>query len=72
MSTVINNPTPVQSTNSEGNSGNNMLGTIFGLLTMLLLGYLFFVYALPMIRQPQRVMPNVEVPSEIDVNINRE
>jgi hypothetical protein len=72
MSTVINNPTPVQSTNSEGNSGNNMLGTILGLLTILLLGYLFFVYALPMIRQPQQVMPNIEVPSEIDVNINRE
>jgi hypothetical protein len=72
MSTVINNPTPVQSTNSEGNSGNKMIGTILGLLTILLLGYLFFVYALPMIRQPQQVIPNVEIPSEIDVNIKRE
>lgn len=72
MSTVINNPTPVQPTNSEGNSGNNLVGTLFGLLALLLLGYLFFVYALPMLRQPQQVVPNIEVPSEIDVNINRE
>lgn len=72
MSTVINNPTPVQPTNSEGNSGNNLVGTLFGLLAILLLGYLFFVYALPMLRQPQQVMPKIEVPSEIDVNVNRE
>lgn len=72
MSTVINNPTPVQPANSEGNSGNNLVGTLFGLLAILLLGYLFFVYALPMLRQPQQVMPKIEVPSEIDVNINRE
>jgi hypothetical protein len=69
MATVINNPTPVQ---GDGGSGNNMLGMIIGLLVVLLLGYLFFVYALPMFRQPAQVVPNVEVPSEIDVNVNRE
>jgi hypothetical protein len=72
MSTVINNPTPVQPSNSEGNSGNNLVGTLFGLLAIVLLGYLFFVYALPMLRQPQQVMPKIEVPSKIDVNINKE
>jgi hypothetical protein len=72
MSTVINNPTPVQPANSEGNSGNNLVGTLFGLLGLLLLGYLFFMYALPMIRQPQQLIPKVEVPNKIDVHINRE
>ena len=70
MSTVINNPTPVQPS-GDGNSGNNLLSTVIALLGILLLGYLFYVYGLPLFRQPAPVVPNVEVPSEIDVNINR-
>lgn len=61
MATIINNPP------SEG-SGNSM-GMIFGLVAVLVLGYLFIFYALPALRQVGT--PQITVPSEIDVNVQQ-
>lgn len=44
---------------------------IIGLVILLILAYLFFVYGLPQIRQLQLGSPQINVPSEIDVNINQ-
>lgn len=61
MATIINNPP------TEG-SGNN-LGMLFGVIVILVLGYLFIFYGLPMLRQVGT--PQITVPSEIDVNVNQ-
>lgn len=72
MATVINNANPGTPVNEGGSNPNNWLGFVVGLLLVLLVGYLFFVYGLPMLRQASTpTVPNVNVPSEIDVNVNK-
>ncbi len=63
MATVINNPTP--SNNSGGGTG-----MIVGLIVLVVLGYLFFVYGLPALRQTQSGT-QINVPSKIDVNVKQ-
>lgn len=64
MTTIVNNPAP------SGDSGGGM-GMIIGLIVVVLLVFLFFVYGLPMLRQARLGSPQINVPSEIDVNINQ-
>lgn len=64
MVTVVNNPAP------SDNSGGPM-GMILVLVVVLVLGYLGFVYGLPVLRQMQTGSPQINVPSKIDVNINQ-
>lgn len=59
MATIVNNPG-----NSE--SGNGM-GMIVGIIFILIIVFLFFIYGLPMIRQSST--PQVNVPEKIDVNV---
>ena len=61
MATVINNP-------SSDNSGGPM-GMIFGIIVLVVLGYLAYVYGLPAIRQMGGTQINV--PSTIDVNVKQ-
>ena len=58
--TIINNP--------SSDSGGS--GMIIGLIVPLVLGYLLWVYGLPAFRNMQVGTPTINVPSEIDVNIN--
>ena len=60
--TIINNP--------PGDSGGG-LGMIVGLVILLVLGYLFWVYGLPAIKNMQVGTPQINVPNKIDVNINQ-
>ena len=62
MTTIVNNPP------SSDNSGGPM-GWIIGLVVLLVVGYLVFVYGLPAIRQMGT--PQVNIPSKIDVNVNQ-
>lgn len=66
MTTIVNNPP------QSGDSGGGM-GMIIGLVVLVVLGILFFVYGLPAIRQMQLggTEVKVEVPSEIDVNVKK-
>lgn len=64
MTTIVNNPPP------SNDSGGGM-GMIIGLVVLLVLGYIFFVYGLPALRQVQLGSPQINVPSKIDVNINQ-
>ncbi|KKT49272.1 MAG: hypothetical protein UW41_C0009G0039 [Candidatus Collierbacteria bacterium GW2011_GWC2_44_18] len=60
--TIINNP--------SGDSGGGM-GMIIGLVILLVLGYLLWVYGLPAFRNMQVGTPQINIPSKIDVNINQ-
>ena len=65
MTTVVNNPPP------QNDSGGGM-GMIVGLIVLLVLGYLFFIYGIPALQQVQLGAPQINVPSKIDVNINQQ
>lgn len=60
--TIINNP--------SGDSGGGT-GMIVGLIVLLVLGYLLWVYGLPAFRNMQVGTPTINVPGEIDININQ-
>lgn len=59
MATIVNNP-------GNGDSGSGM-GMIVAVIVLLAVVLLFFVYGLPAIRQAGS--PQINVPSEIDVNV---
>lgn len=63
MATVINNPP------ASNNSGGPM-GMIVGLIVLVVLAFLFFVYVLPAVQQTQSGT-QINVPSEIDVNVKQ-
>ena len=65
MTTIINTPQP-----KEDSSGG--MGMIIGLVIVVLATFLFFIYGLPALRQIRLGNPQINVPSEIDVNINQE
>lgn len=64
MTTIVNNPAP-------SNDSGGGIGMIVGLIVLLVLGYLFFIYGIPALRQIQLGSPQINVPSKIDVNINQ-
>ena len=65
MTTIINTPQP-----NEDSSGG--MGMIIGLVLVVFATFLFFIYGLPALRQMRLGNPQINVPSEIDVNINQE
>jgi len=62
MATVINNP------DTSGDSGG--MGWVVGMIIAILLAFVFFVYALPAIRNSGSGT-NINVPDKIDVNVNQ-
>ncbi len=44
---------------------------IVGILVLVVVVYLFFVFGLPAIQRMQLGTPQINVPSKIDVNINQ-
>lgn len=62
MATIINNPP------ANDNSGGPM-GMIVGIVVLIVLVYLGYAYGLPALRQMGT--PQINVPSEIDVNVNQ-
>jgi hypothetical protein len=62
MTTVVNNPPP------SNDSGGGM-GMIIGLIVLIVVAYLFFVYGFPAIRQMGS--PQINIPGKIDVNVNQ-
>lgn len=63
MTTIVNNPP------SSDNSGGP-IGMIVGIIVLVILVYLGYVYGLPAIRQMGGT-PQVNIPSQIDVNVNQ-
>lgn len=64
MATIVNNP-------PQNNSGGPIM-MIIVLIVLLVLGYLGFVYGLPVLRQMTSGGAQINVPSTIDVNVNQE
>lgn len=64
MTTIVNTP---PATNDSG----GVMAMIFGLIVLAILGYLFFIYGMPAIRQFQSRGIQVNVPSDINVNVNQ-
>lgn len=64
MATIVNNPP------ASDNSGGPM-GMILGLIALVVVAYLFFVYGLPAIKNTQLGTPQINIPSKIDVNVNK-
>lgn len=63
MTTIVNNPP------ASDNSGGPM-GMIVGIVVLIILGYLVFVYGLPALRQ-MGGSPQINIPGKIDVNVNQ-
>lgn len=64
MTTIVNNPPPT-------NDSNGLTGIVLLLIVLLVLGYLGFMYGLPALRQLRIGTPQINVPNEIDVNVNQ-
>jgi len=63
MATVVNNP-------GNDNSGN-ALGLMLGVIFILVIAVLFFMYVVPTFRQSGGGAPQVNVPGKIDVNVHQ-
>ena len=61
MTTIVQNPAP-------SDSGNGM-GMVIGLLLVVLVAILFFVYGLPALRSSTTAVPEVKIPDTINVNV---
>lgn len=64
MTTIVNSPQPA-------NNSGGPVGIIIALIVLVVLLYLGFVYGLPALRQMKSGTPQINVPSQIDVNINK-
>lgn len=64
MTTIVNTPAP-------SNESNGGIGMIIGLIAFIVVAYLFVVIGLPAIRQMQVGTPQINIPSQIDVNIQQ-
>lgn len=72
MTTVVNQPAPA----NDSSNPNNMLNTVLALLLILGIVYVFFVYALPALRDAGSggggvSAPQINVPDKIDVDVNQ-
>lgn len=65
MTTIVNNPQP----ETSGNSG--IMSLIIGIIVIIVFAYIFMMFGLPAIRQMQGGTPQINIPSEVDVNINQ-
>jgi hypothetical protein len=68
MPAIINNP-PAPAHPDQTDSG---LGFFIGLLVVIILGVLFFAYALPVMRRNSNSgTTNISVPDKINVDVNK-
>lgn len=63
--------TIIEHERTTGGSGGNGNGFLVGMILLVVLAVLFFVYGLPYISGSMRnTAPQVNVPGKIDVNVN--
>lgn len=70
MATTVINPQPTQ---ESSNSGSNGMGFMLGIILILFLVVLFFVYVLPLIQQgiSQGTGTQINIPKDINVNVDQ-
>ncbi len=64
MPTVINNP-------ASTNEGGNGMGFLIGIVVLAVIAIIFIFYGLPYLRNTTQA-PQINVPSEVDVNIKQQ
>ncbi|MBP6045039.1 hypothetical protein KBC14_03520 [Candidatus Woesebacteria bacterium] len=62
MATIVNNPAPAGDSNGSS-------GLIIGVLLIIVLAGLFYVYGLPSLSRVQS--PQINIPNKIDVNVKQ-
>lgn len=65
MTTIVNNPSPAE------NKAGGIMGMVFGLIVLIVMAYLFFVYGLPAIQNMKLGNPQITIPAKIDVTVNQ-
>lgn len=64
MATIVNNPPP--------NNSDSGMGFLIGIIVLVVIGVLFFFYGLPYIQQGMSGGVQVNVPKDINVNVQQE
>lgn len=64
MTTIVNNPAPA----ADNGNGSGIAISIF---VLIVLGLLFFYFGLPAVRRMGSATPEINVPSQIDVNVKQ-
>lgn len=64
MTTIVNTP---PATKDPGGG----MGMIIGLIVLIVVAFLFFVYGLPAIQNMKLGTPQINIPNKIDVNVNQ-
>ena len=64
MTTIVNSPQPA-------NNSGGPIAIIVALIVLLVLLYLGFVYGLPALRQMKSGGTQINVPDQIDINVNK-
>lgn len=62
MATIVNNPAP---------GSDNGMGFLLGIIILVVIGALFYFFALPYIRQGMSGDVQVNVPKDINVNVKQ-
>lgn len=60
----------VNKSNSPEADGSGV-GFLFGIIIILVLGFLIFVFGMPFLRKVMTSSPEVNVPGKVDVNIKQ-
>lgn len=67
MTTIVNSPA------APASDSSGLSGMLMGLVLLLVITFLFFFYGLPALRSATQQAPNnvnIEVPKQVDVNVN--
>lgn len=65
MTTIVNNPQP------STNESSGIMSLIIGIIVIIVFAYIFMTFGVPAMRRMQGGTPQINVPSEVDVNINQ-
>ena len=64
MATIVNNPPP--------NNSDSGMGFLIGIIILIVVGIAFFYYGLPLIQQGMSGGVQVNIPKDINVNVQQE
>lgn len=60
--------TVIEHEHTQGTGGDSGMGTLLGIIMLLIVAVLFFVYGLPLVANSLQG-PQVNVPGKIDINV---